>query len=350
MIRPTMIPTSLVSAESLRSIGRAQQDLARAEVELSTGRHADIEGHLGARLGASLAIRREQEHLEAILASNAVLKARIDGSEAALASVSSTVERVAQALIGTSGDHADAETIATLAGDGLAAIAAALNVSIDGVHLFAGLNTDQPPMSDYQSESGAAARSAVASAFSTTFGMPLDDPGIGSIEPADMAHFLEGAFADLFGPAAWSAAWSQASEQTSRHRISPQELVQTSISANAPAIRDVFRGMTMLAGLNMSRLNPGARAEVIESAQTILSEAVGGLTALRADLGGVAARIDAAGSRIEGSQRLLTGLLSAQEDVDVAEVANRIARLTRELEAAYAITARLQRLSLLDVL
>jgi flagellar hook-associated protein 3 FlgL len=349
MIRPMLTPTLSLITESRRAIDRAQQGLVRAETELATGRLADLETSLGFRIGASVALRREEAHLTAIRQSNATVRLRIAASEVALASVAETAQNLRDTLLGTASGQLAPSIVAAEARQGLAGLVAALNTTVDGVHILAGLNTDVAPMTDYFAD-GSASRTVVAAAFTGALGFAQDDPGVAALSSAQVQAFLDGPFDALFEPAGWTGTWTDASDRAVRNRIAPDELIETSVTAHAAPLREIVKAFVMIADLGIAGMNADARDTVMTSAISVLAEAGDDLADLRAGLGHTTTRIDAADDRMTVSIDMMAAFRSSEEDVDPAEVANRIASLTRDLETAYAMTARLHRLSLLDAL
>jgi flagellar hook-associated protein 3 FlgL len=225
-----------------------------------------------------------------------------------------------------------------------------LNTTFNGASLFAGINADVKPITDYNQQPPAANAQAVASAFATAFGVPQSDPAVSSISAANMQAFLDGPFAGLFDPAAWSGTWSSASDQNVRSRISTSELIETSVNANDAAFRKLASAYTMLADLGTDKLNQNAYQAVVDTAVRAVSEAVQGITELQAGLGTAQERVKNANDRMSIQIDIMTNHIGVLEGVDPYEASNRVAGLLTQVETAYAMTARIQRLSLLNYL
>ena len=348
MIRPSLMATLSLNTASLQSIDRHQRLLSKAQIELSTGRHDDLGIHLGARTGSSVMMRNEQAHLQAIVDANAIVRARIDVSQSSLASVASAAQEFF-GLLASAGDSQVSPTVLRQqAAAGLSGIIDALNVSVDGVHLFGGINTDVAPVLDDFSTPTSLARQASDSAFYATFGMTPTDPALAFVSASSMQAFLDTTHDSLFALPAWQASWSRASDQVIRSRISARELVETSTTVNAPAVRQVVQAFAMIAQMGIEHMSPGTTNVVVQKARDLVAAALPGLTGLQSSLGSASAAIKGADERMGAQVNLMAGFINEQEGVDSAEIAERIARLTQGLEAAYAITARLHRLSLLN--
>lgn len=87
---------------------------------------------------------------------------------------------------------------------------------------------------------------------------------------------------------------------------------------------------------------------VIESALTAVGAGIGGITTLQGRLGTAEQQVGDAQDRIVVERDILARQLSQFEDVDPFDVSVRLSTLSAQLEAAYAATARIQRLTLLD--
>jgi flagellar hook-associated protein 3 FlgL len=165
-----------------------------------------------------------------------------------------------------------------------------------------------------------------------------------------MQDFLDTSFADLFKDPAWKSDWSQASDQNVRSRISSSELIETSVNANSDAVRKLVSAYTMMAGLGTSNLNQAAFQKVVDQASTLTSEAVQGLTTMQADLGSAQQRVTDANDRMTTQKDIITTHVGTLEDVDPYEASTRLTALMNQVETAYAMTARIQKLTILNYL
>jgi flagellar hook-associated protein 3 FlgL len=242
-----------------------------------------------------------------------------------------------------------ASTAITDAKNKLTSFEAALNTTVNGTHIFAGVNTDVKPMIDYFGTSGAAAQAATTAAFSAAFGgLEQSDPGVENITAAQMEAFLNGPFANLFSGANWTTTWSSASDQNISSRISTNERIDTSTNANAGPFRAIAQAYTMIADIGLEELNDEAYLAVINKAIEVVGQASADLTQLRAGLGTAEERIAAANQRLDIQKSLLNDHIVNLEGVDPYEATVKVNSLLVQIESAYALTARLQNLSLLN--
>jgi flagellar hook-associated protein 3 FlgL len=165
-----------------------------------------------------------------------------------------------------------------------------------------------------------------------------------------MQTFLDGAFADLFDDAPWAANWSSAADQNLRSRISTQELVETSMNANDPGVRKLASVYTMLADLGVENLNDQAFQTVVDTAIRVVGEGIQDMAKLQANLGIVQERVEVANERMSLQIDIITTHIGTLESVDPYEASTRLSTLMTQIETSYALTARIQRLSLLNYL
>ena len=349
-MKTSFIATSSISSASRLSIMKLQAKLAEAQQEVVSGRHADVGLKLGYQTGQSVTLRQELTRLQTITDTNGLVSMRHDASQAALEGIADGAQTFLNQLLAARDGSSGPGVVAVQAEAGLATLTDALNTSIDGAHLFAGINADVKPLGAYFQSPPSAAQTAVTGAFQSAFGMTPSDPGVADIGVADMQAFLQGAFAGLFDEAAWSASWSSASDQNVRNRISSSEMIDASTNANEQAFRKLASAYTMVADLNVEALPGGTYKALIDEAAQIVSNAIQDLTALQAGLGTAQERVANANDHMAIQISVITTHIGALEAVDPAEASTRVAQLLTQIETAYAMTARLQQLSLLNYL
>jgi flagellar hook-associated protein 3 FlgL len=346
----TFLASSAVSGPVRSSLMKLQTKLAQAQKEVTTGRLADVGLSLGFKTGQAVSLRQEHARLTSITDTNGLVASRLDASQAALEALAEGGQSFLGQLVAARDGGSSAQIVAGQARAALAAFADLANTTFDGVALFAGVNTDVKPIAGYTSSPPSASAQAVATAFSAAFGISQSDPAVASISPAAMQTFLDGSFAGLFEPAAWAGTWSTASDQNMKSRISTSELVETSVNANDQAFRKLASAYTMLADLGTADLDLETYRTVVDTATRVVGEALQGIAALQAKLGTSQARIDSANERMSIEIDIMANHIGALEGVDPYEASSRLSTLLSQIEAAYATTARIQQLTLLDYL
>jgi flagellar hook-associated protein 3 FlgL len=319
---------------------RMQTEIAQGTRELATGRHADVGLELGSRTGLALGLRQQRAELQALQDGNAGASLRLRTTQAALQQIQAAADSTLKTLIGVpSADRV--AVVKDVAASQLAALTAVLNTAADGQAIFGGTNTGASPMTAYGA--GSAAKSAVDGLFARSNSPPMSAAG--------MAAFLAdgGPLDTLFTGADWKS-WSKASDTTLDSRISLSETVETSTTANAPAIRRLAMAYVVASALDLSGLPADVQAVATDRVAGLLGEASKGLVTIQANLGRSQARITDANTRLDAQKALLDKQVLSMEGVDTAETKTRIDQLTTQMQISYSLTAQLRQLSLVSYL
>ncbi|HET7408796.1 MAG TPA: flagellar hook-associated family protein [Paracoccaceae bacterium] len=333
-----------------RSMLTTQLELVTAQKEFATGRLSDPGLILGSRTGQTVSLRQEHARLSTFIDTNALAGARLDATQVELGGIREVAEEFFGALISAPDGPTGALTLRQQATEGFKGLIASLNAAMGGQQLFGGINGDAPPVADYFAAPAATSKQAVDDAFLAAFGMSQADPGVAAIGAAEMQAFLDGGFAAMFDDAQWSANWSAASSQTMHSRISATDVAETSVSANEQGLRKLAMAYTMVVDLGAEGLNESAFAVVTETAAQLVAEGVREITSVQGRVGVAQARIEQVNERMSLQIDILSSEITGLENVDPLEAATRVMDLMTRLEAGYALTARIQRLSLLNFL
>jgi flagellar hook-associated protein 3 FlgL len=347
-MKTTYISTQAASTASRLSILKMQTELAKNTKELSSGRYADVGLELGNKTGRTISLRQDYQRLDAIRDTNGLVASRLDTSQAALDGVLKNAQDFTASLIAVRSGNIGAKVIADDAKNNLQAMVASLNTSINGEYLFAGIHTDVRPVNDYF-----AAASPAKAAFDTalsSYCASIPVAGASDLNATQMADFLDNHVSGLFDAASWKSDWSVASDQNVKSRISTSELIETSANANDPAFAKLAMAYTMVTELADAGLSETAYQTVIDRAAQITGQATSDLTVVKARLGTAQERLSNANDRIKTQMDILNRNINDLEQVDPLEVQTRISALETQLDMAFALTSRAQKLSLLNYL
>ena len=345
--------TSQISTLSITNATREtrtslQAKLVDAQKESSTGRHADVGLTLGYLTQRAVSLRQDFDRAQTFKDTNVVASSRLDLTQKTLDGVADAAQGFLTTLNAARAARSSAGVAVTDAKNKMNSFEAAMNTTVNGTYIFSGVNTDVKPMESYYSDPPSASRTAVQDAFFAEFGMTPDDPGVSSITGAQMTAFLDGPFADLFNDANWTTTWSAASDQNITSRISTNERIETSTNANEKPMRSLASVYSMISDLGLSNLNDEAYGVVVDKALQTVGQATADLTQLRAGLGANEERISAANERLDVQKSLLKEHIGQLENVDPYEATANVNALLTQIETAYALTARLQNLTLLN--
>jgi flagellar hook-associated protein 3 FlgL len=347
-MKTTFISTSAISAATRASIMKVQQQLSDAQKEMSTGRYADVGKVLGYNTGQVISLRQQHTRLQTIVDTNKTVSSRMEVTQNALQSLIDNAQAFVKQLISSRNGSATSSVAQTDAQTGLNTFIDTMNTTYAGGYVFAGVNTDAKPIAGYYTTPASASQQSVGNAFLAQFGIAQSDPAAQNITAANMQTFLDNSFSALFADPAWSADWSSASNQNIRNRISSNELIETSVSANEDAFRKLAKAYSMVADLGVTNLSDA-------TFQKVADVAIGEATSAIEQLGGLQSRVGVAQQRVtDASERLslqvdiLNNQVTSLEGVDPNEAASRVTALMTQLESSYSLTGRLMKLSILD--
>lgn len=347
---PPFSSSGSLSDETRVSIMRLQARLIEAQKELGSGRHADVGLTLGASTGKVIAFRQELSFTQSILDSNGVVSTRLSGSQIALQSMSDLAQEFLNSLVNTKTSTGVADTTVQKAQAALRSFVDTGNATIDGQYIFSGVNSDVRPFDDYYAALPSNNKQAFDAAFLAKFGITQSDPAVASISAADMTAFVANEAAAQFADPAWTTNWSSASDKNIKNRISRMEMAETSVNANDPAFRSIASAMVLVAESGFADLNDTARQVIIDKAIAQLGEGITGIAKLQSSLGIAEERVASSNTVMKLQKTLLTASIDDWEGVDATELSARMANLMTQIETAYAITSRLNNLSLLNYL
>ena len=318
--------------------------------EFSSGRYADVGRTLGTQTGAVLDMRHIMSDLAALTGTNAVVSGRLDDAQAALDGVRQLATGFTETAISVRQSGAEPALLVADAKSRIGSIFDMLSVTTNGTYTFSGTNSSVAPLDNYLAEPPGPARSAVIAAFTTEFGFPPDDPQVSTITPTQLQSYLDGPFAALFDDPSWGATFSNATDGVMRDRISHSEEIDSSASVNDSGIRKLFYAMTLAIDGGAENMSADTRAVLSTRIVDKTNSAVYDIVGQQSELGISQERLTQANDRISIETDALQRRVSAAEEVDPYEVAQRLSLLMSRMEASYSVTSRLQQLSLMNYL
>ncbi|MFC4173649.1 flagellar hook-associated family protein [Microvirga sp. GCM10011540] len=347
-MRTTFISTLSMLNSPRTTTTKLQVELAKANTEIATGRHADVGLELGHLTGQSITLRQERTELDGIIDANSLTSIRLNVTRTSLDKIRDTADDFLSSLLGASGHPPSASLVREAGQANLASLIAELNQSANGQYIFAGTNTKQRPVAEYTSPS--AAKASVDSAFVTAFGFSQTSAGVGSISPSQMATFLDGPFTTLFNDTNWQSNWSSAGSQNIESWISPTERVETSTNANVSAMRKLAMAYTMASNLGIADLAEETQQVIIKKLVDVMGAATAEIVQIQAGLGTTEKKIAEANERLSLQKMFFEEGVGKLEHVDPAEAKTRVDSLTTQLQMSYALTSQLRQLNLLNYL
>lgn len=344
----TYISTLAWTSAARNVLPRLQTEITKAQVEISTGRSADLGLSLGVGVGQSVDLHTTEGRLNALTRDHALAKSQLDLTQTTLGQISADTNEFLKNLIAAKSTTVGSGVITDQAKAGLSAFTAMMNTGDGERYIFGGINNGVPPLANYDNGPKAAVNAAFALRFGLDPADPQNDPKVADITTSDMEDFLNNQFAALFADPAWGQIWSSASDQNLTSRISSSESVTVSTNANIPAMRNLAMAYTMASQLALTKLPEGARNAVVTKAVNVTGSAVTGLNQAATVLGTSQIRLAAAESATQLSLNTVSLHISAVDGVDPAEAKTRLDSLTTQLQMSYSTTAKIMQLSILN--
>lgn len=314
-----------------------KSELTARTRELTTGLRNDIPA----------ALKGDTRHLSQIESRLSVLAAygqngtelghRTSSMQRSLEALQSVAQSLGGNLIqaGTIPSHTSLNAATAQAHQQLADVIGQINTETGGRYLFGGTRIDSAPLASADSLL-TAARAAIG----------------GATTAEDMIAAVTAFFDSPAGSGGFADTVYQGAATAQIAAVAPGQTVAIDTNATAPALREMLKGMTLMA---LSTEAPWSgdmqmQAKVVTAAGEALLGADGGLALLRGDLGATESAIARAQTRNSAESGAL-GL--ARNDLVLAdqyEAASAVAEAEARLEAIYSLTARLSKLSLASYL
>ncbi|WP_186392973.1 MULTISPECIES: flagellar hook-associated family protein [unclassified Pannonibacter] len=346
----TRISTYSMADSSRSQLMRQTTLVDRLKQEMSSLRHYDIGLELGGRTGEAVTVRSEFQRLKGLVDTNALLSSRLGVTQSALDDILNSGQEMLKTLIAVR-DAGGASIGTQNMGQGnLKLLISRLNIQPGGVYVFGGINTGEVPVTDYYSDPAPANKAALDAAFLAEFGFSQSDPAAAGISAAAMQTFLDGAFQTLFDDPQWGNTWSSATDDVMKNAISTGETADTTVSANDKAFRQLAAAYTMIGELGITNLNAVTLQVVVDKAISVLGGAVSGVTQIKGGLGLVEARVTASSERLNMQADVLNKRVLNLENINPEETSVRLNTALTQLETTYAVSARMQKLSILNYL
>lgn len=348
MMSANYISTLMLSSSLRYSITNNQSALSKASKEATTGRFADPGLQLGTATGRDVGLRAEMSFMNQIVDTNELVSGRLDVTQNRINQLGTTAQEFLKSLIAARDADGGQQILLPSAAANLQDLIGALNVSYNGSFLFAGLDTQNAPIANYTA--GSTNKNAVDADFLAAFGFPQSSANVSTITPVQMQNFLNTSFDAQFASPAWNTNWSSATDATLTSRISTTEVVDTSVSANQPGFRKLAEAYTMLTDLGNAGLSQATFQTVVDKAISLVSGAIYDLAVLGGSVGAIQQRVSSATDKLKIQHDILNQQVVGMEEVDPSEASVRVNALQNQIDTALALTARLQKISLINYL
>lgn len=353
------ISTYQFSLFNRQNVSRNTTNLQRAAQEVSTGRHYNIYTELGPRSSSVMKLRARELETQTYMQANGVLGNKLQATLNAVDTLKDNVQGVLEsALANASRPTNGADILQREARAAIESLVAILNTSYNGDHIFAGLQSDSAPMTRWEETNA-------------TSGLSPEDvmTGIIGAGPPDVATVVAmTAEIDLVFSSSDTVTPNRNYEQTFYNgtpeldgggqlskqvsaRVSVGQEVVYGVRANEGPMREMYKGLAMLASYDVSQITDTAAYEAW------MGEVIDALTIGQQGLTDISAKIGFNQQIVETAQTRLTDIslvnrtqIGEYENVDPYEAVTRMTNLETQLQASYEVSARLSSLSLLNFL
>ncbi|HXI87526.1 MAG TPA: hypothetical protein VNH64_08705 [Parvularculaceae bacterium] len=329
------VPDILNQARLARLVSELKSRQTTTSQEAITGRYEDVTKAVGGDIGGVDLISKAVADAQTYQTNLSLAANRAAITQSALGSLNEDATRISTNALGAlgRGDQLSLKTAAADAKDALSAIFSRLNTADGGRYLFGGDVTAQPPIA------------SLDQLLSDVNGIIAAGP-----DPASVDAALDTYFNDPAGGFA-TTIYQGGTKDAPSVEIAPGARVAASARADAQPIRDLIRGLAVVANYNALPAGSAvARDTVVLKGATTSRAASDSITDLRGALGVAEARIQAAKDQHAAEETAFTNVLNNKTARDPFEAAAALQNLESQLQAAYLVTARLSKLSIADYL
>jgi flagellar hook-associated protein 3 FlgL len=348
-MKTTFISSQAVSNAMRYQVMEMQQELSKAQTEVTTGQLADPGVTLGSRTGQAVSLSRDVDRLNGLVDSNNLIGTRLSATQDALGQINDLTQTFLSALTADKGSGVAPTVTQQAAQTALSSVTSILNTSVNGEYIFAGTNTDVQPIDDFNA-AGSQAKQALDDSFQTYFGFAPTDAAAANITADQMNDFIDNVVSPQFLGSGWGTNWSKATDQPITSRISLNETAQTSVSANTIGNKKFMMAAAMVSDFMQGNLSEGARDALIDKASGLINDSLTDSASQQANLGLTENKVSSATDRIKSQVDLFQRNLQDLEGVDPYEASTKITSLLNQIETSYSLTARIQQLSLVNYL
>lgn len=351
--------TTVSTLQSLLTRQRNTNETAnlmlQAEVEVATGRHADAFKSLGARSIEALSTRAMFDRTEGRIESNTLLQNRLDLMASTLGNIREAAQDVLTMVVtNADADSADPQFLQQTAREAYDTIAAFMNTSYNNKSFFAGIDSNQTPINAWNT-ADAGSGLKPSDVMSALVGGGITDAADAAAKIAEVKAAFNGtptnpahAFEETFynGTALMNGG-------TANPRLTAQidenYTIDYGVQANDDGLRDLMRGLAMLATTDPADIgDKDAYNAWVGAASAALGSGVSAVLGAETRTGTMQKLVEDANARLSAKYEVLSLHISDLESVDPYEAATRLTSAETQLQASYAVTARLSRLSFLN--
>jgi flagellar hook-associated protein 3 FlgL len=346
--------SSFAQARRTQNVVRSlQARLAETSEEISTGVKHDVAKSLGSQVTVLVGAREALNQSKSFQETADAIGTRMQSMQDALSKIQGLTQDVRDQVLKATGtsDEVAPRFVRVSAESALNQVRQFLNASIAGRHLFSGNEVATAPIvTDGQGE---AAVKGVLGDFATALGAPITEDDVDALinGPDGIASIFDETHTDT--ALHWSTAFYQGAAPATPDvaaRIDETTSIRYGVKATDQGFKDVMMGLHMLASIdyNDKTMTTDAWRKFADSANTKLQSGLERLVDVTADLGLKQQAAKTSKEAHGDTITMLNGRIADMEGADPFETAARVSQYEQQLNAAYAVTARVSRLSLVN--
>ena len=324
-----------------------KQSLTRIGSEISSGRVFDLSGHLKGNFDQLGSLERGLSRTESFLSIISEQRLETEAVQSSLENIRLAGNGLSNALLIAQGTE-NASLVLNAGKDALTRFSSAisnLNTTVGGRYLFSGIAVDQPATIDAD---------AIVSALETAIADGLPPPVAGDPPiPATTAEDVETIVRSWFSVGGgFDLDGYTGSTPIPGTAISDNASTQASITAARDELREALTGFALgaLVASDLFAADPVENGRLARIAAEAIFEGDTQLVGLQAAVGSNEGTIARTEARLRAESEAFELARSRLIGVDPYEKAVELSSTEARLEALYALTAKLSRLSLTDYL
>ncbi|MEQ9692737.1 hypothetical protein [Shimia sp. SDUM112013] len=311
-------------------------DVLSASKELATGLSSDPAQHLEGNFSELASLQLNLRRLETYSLNAGETKLTLNAATAAISSLSDMTGDLANRIASLNDTiyATSAKSISHMALQNFQSAVNALNTNIAGKAVFAGARLDQNPLLSADQMLSDVAEYVAEHADPATFAQTVQDWFMSS------------------GGGFETNGYRGSITSAQPIEVSAEARIDFNLRANDEALRGTLANLATIALLSQDShsLSSKERQHVISQTLPNLVASQEKLTELEALLGGSIEYLDQAIASNESARAASEMAVTEALSVDQYEAATRLEAITTQLESLYLITAKLNRLSLMDYL
>jgi flagellar hook-associated protein 3 FlgL len=360
----TLLGTLLANSASIR------QKLDLLSNQASNGLVGVTYAGLGTGAPISLDLRPQIGNLQTWQNNVDQATGQMSVTQAAMTQVQSIAAHFYAQLANVQGVDASAvDNIAATARDALSQVASLLDTQDGGVYVFAGQDTENPPVPDPNNIANAAAHPG---GYYDQIRTAVSNLGVvGAMATVQATYDV--AVSNAAGTSPFSAYMSQPSAVLQAAlpivQIGQNVTRQVGLLASANALipdtpfgappipggppastgaymRDVMRALATIGSLSGAQASLPGFGDLVQDTRTSLSGAVSAMACDAGVLGDTQSSLATTKTRLSDTEAALTGQVSSVEDVDMAKTLSALTLIQTQMQASYQVIAAVSGLSL----